>query len=75
MTPEEKEAQARVRFFALSLLRLAGAVMVMMGIVISSGRFAGVPIAVGYVLVVIGFADLAMGPRLLARRWRTPPEA
>lgn len=75
MTPEEKEAQAKVRFFALSLLRLAGAVMVMMGIVIASGRFATVPVAVGFVLVAIGFVDLAMGPRMLARRWRTPPDA
>ena len=75
MTPEQKDAQARNRFFALGLLRVAGAVMVMFGIVIASGRWEPLPIALGYALVVLGFLDLALLPRFLARRWRTPPEA
>lgn len=74
MTPEQKDAQARNRFFALALLRLAGAVMVMFGIVIVAGNRDWGPVWAGYALVVLGFLDLALLPRMLARRWRTPPE-
>lgn len=73
MTPEQKEAQARNRYFVISLMRLAGAAMAIAGIVITAGRFENLPKALGYVLVVAGLLDLALVPRLLARKWRTPP--
>lgn len=74
MTPDEKEAQARIRYFVMTFARIAGAALVMFGIVITAGRFEGVPVAAGYVMVVAGLIDIAVVPRMLARKWRTPPE-
>jgi hypothetical protein len=64
--------QARNRFLAISLLRLAGALLVMFGLVIAAGRLPDVPRIVGIVAVLIGALDFALVPLLLARRWRTP---
>jgi hypothetical protein len=63
---------ARTRFFILSLLRLGGAVLVMVGLVIAAGRWPAFPRAAGIVLTLIGAFDFAVVPLLLARRWRTP---
>ena len=73
MTPEQKEAQARNRFFALGLIRLAGALMVVFGIIVVAGNRDWGPTWLGYAFVVLGFVDLAFLPRLLLRRWRSPP--
>ena len=75
MTQDEIDARARTRFFTIGLVRLGGALMVMFGIVIASGKLAGVPVAAGYAIVVLGFLDLALFPRLLAKAWRSPPDA
>ena len=64
--------QARNRFLAISLLRLAGALLVMFGLVIAAGRLPDVSRIVGIVAVLIGALDFALVPLLLARRWRTP---
>lgn len=63
---------ARTRFFILALLRLAGAVAIMAGLVIAAGRFPDLPRSAGVVLTLIGALDFALVPRLLARRWRSP---
>lgn len=63
---------ARNRFFALSLLRLAGALMVMLGLVVASGRFPTVPPLAGVALTLVGALTFALVPLWLARRWRTP---
>lgn len=64
------------RFFALQAVRLSGAVMVLLGVMIGTGRapaaLGGIPQAVGYVLAVLGMAEFFWIPRLLARKWRTP---
>lgn len=75
MTPDEAEAQARNRYFVITAMRMLGAAMVVFGIMITAGRFEGIPQAAGYVLAVIGLIDIAIVPRALARRWRTPPLA
>jgi hypothetical protein len=64
--------KARNRFLAISLLRLAGALLVMFGLVIAAGRLPDVPRIVGIIAVLVGAADFALVPLLLARRWRTP---
>lgn len=64
--------QARNRFLVISLLRLAGALLVMFGLVIAAGRLPDVPRIVGIVAVLVGALDFALVPLLLARRWRTP---
>lgn len=63
---------ARNRFFAIALLRLSGALLVMFGLVIAAGRFESLPRFAGIVMVVVGAVDFALVPVLLARRWRTP---
>ena len=60
------------RFAILSFLRLGGAVTVALGLVISAGRLASVPVALGWPLVLLGVASFLFAPRWLARRWRTP---
>jgi hypothetical protein len=62
---------ARTRFFLLSLTRLGGAVLLMLGLVVASGRFEAVPRGVGIVMVMLGAFGFALLPRLLARRWRS----
>lgn len=69
----DRDAQARNRYFALSLVRLSGAVLVLIGIVVTSGRVESLPAIAGYALIVAGLLDMLLFPRLLARRWRTPP--
>jgi hypothetical protein len=63
---------ARSRFLVLSLLRMSGAVLVMLGLLIAAGRFPVIPTAAGIAIVLAGAIDFALLPLLLARRWRTP---
>ena len=61
----------------IQLLRLSGVAMVLIGLLIAAGRtemLAGIPDAIGYVLIAVGLVDFFVVPTLLARRWRTPPE-
>ena len=62
---------ARQRFFAISLLRLAGAGFAVLGLVTVAGRTT-LPPEVGIVFVLIGVADFLLVPRILARRWKSP---
>lgn len=63
---------ARIRFFILSGVRLGGGVLMLLGLVIASGRWAGWPPEAGIAAVLAGAFGFAVAPRLLARRWRTP---
>jgi drug/metabolite transporter (DMT)-like permease len=68
----DSDALARNRFFALSLLRIAGALLIIAGLVIAAGRFESLPPVAGIVMVLVGAVDFALVPLWLARRWRTP---
>ena len=63
---------ARTRFFIISAVRLAGAVVMLLGLVVASGRWEGWPPVAGIAAVLIGGFGFAIAPRLLARRWRSP---
>lgn len=63
---------ARNRFFIISAVRLGGAVLMLLSLVVASGRWEGWPPAAGMVGVLIGAFGFAIAPRLLARRWRSP---
>ena len=68
---------AAARFMAIQLVRVAGVATVLFGLLVEAGRlpgFAAVPRWFGYVLAVVGLIEVFLLPRLLARRWRTPPE-
>ncbi|MFV0644441.1 MAG: hypothetical protein ACK5NN_08070 [Sphingomonadaceae bacterium] len=59
------------RFAILSLLRLLGAVLVMLGILAVRQRL-GLPEEAGYLMLGTGLICFFIAPQILARRWRTP---
>jgi hypothetical protein len=74
MIPPEDEALWRNRFIAINLVRIGGTVVTLLAILlwqsdvfVQGGSIVGFPLAVG------GLAASFLGPRELARRWRTPP--
>ena len=75
MTPAN-DALAKKRYIAIVAMRLAGALLVLIGFVLIRGgwELAGQPTDrwIGVSLVLIGAFDFAVMPRLLARRWRSP---
>ena len=67
------DAVARTRYFIITLTRLFGAVMLILGILVINGTI-GWPDIAGYALIVVGIADTFIIPQILVRRWRTPPQ-
>lgn len=70
------DSLAKKRFFAITAMRLMGAIFVLIGFVLIRGGWevAGQPTDrwIGAVVVLIGAFDFAVMPLLLARRWRSP---
>ena len=73
---QSDDSLARKRFFALSAMRLMGALFILAGFVLIRGAWtlAGQPTDrwIGVAIVIVGVFDFAIMPRLLARRWRSP---
>lgn len=69
-------ALAKRRFFALAMMRVVGALLVLAGFALIRGgwELVGQPADrwIGVALVLVGAFDFAVMPRLLARRWRSP---
>lgn len=63
----EKEKQAKQLHFMVSIIRLLGIAILMLGIAIALGRLATIPAAVGYVLIVIGLAQTWVIPLVMVR--------
>lgn len=63
---------ARARFLILQALRWTGVAMVLAGLLIARGRI-DLPAVAGYALILAGLFDTLIAPRLLARRWKSPP--
>jgi hypothetical protein len=76
MTEHDQEAMWRDRFIALNLTRIGGTIEVLIGLAVwhSDLLRAGGAIEIGLPMALIGLAVSFGGPRLLARRWRTPPQ-
>lgn len=72
------DALAKKRFFALSAMRLMGALLIIAGFLLIRGVWAvaGQPTDrwIGVAVVLAGVFDFAVMPRILARRWRSPKE-
>ncbi|WP_257545001.1 hypothetical protein [Sphingopyxis sp. DBS4] len=72
------DALAKKRFFALSAMRLMGALFIIAGFLLIRGVWAvaGQPADrwIGVAVVLAGVFDFAVMPRILARRWRSPKE-
>lgn len=66
---------ARRRFHIIAVVKAAGLVLMIAGIVIMAGSVVrqGGATEIGAPIGVIGAALSLLGPRILARRWRTPP--
>jgi hypothetical protein len=66
-------AMAKQRFFAMSILRLGGAFVVMLGLLISTGYFDRIQGDrakwAGLAVSVIGLLQFSIIPRVLARAW------
>lgn len=70
MNNEEREEQARKRFIILNILRLSGAIVVMIGLAISAGRlFPDFPPLLGYLFVILGMIEFFLMPILLKKSW------
>ncbi len=64
---------ARARYFAMAAARLGGAVIAVIGIVLAGRAGDDGQRLAGVAVTVVGLIDMAVMPRLLAQRWRTPP--
>lgn len=73
---QANDALAKRRFYAITSMRLMGAIFVLVGFVLIRGgwELAGQPTDrwIGVAVVLIGAFDFAVMPLLLARRWRSP---
>ena len=72
MTPFE-ETKAQQRFLILNFVRIAGAIMLVIGLAVIGNGLFGLPIRVGYALFLIGIAAFILVPLLLAKKWKSPP--
>ena len=70
MTPEVDPA--RNRFFTIALSRMAGVAVALVGIVIMGRAVAYEWRIAGLSIALLGLTLMALAPRALARRWRTP---
>lgn len=71
-----RENAARVRFFAVGLFRLSGALILVFGLAIATQRFGWVQgqkaKVMGVIVATVGFIQMMLIPRMLLRAWRTP---
>ena len=67
------EDVARGRWMAINAVRVAGVVMVLVGILGLEGVFE-YPAIAGYILVAVCVIDIFFVPLVMARKWRSPLE-
>ena len=64
---------ARGRWLVIQATRLAGVVMVVVGI-LGVRQVFEYPAIAGYILIAVGLLDAFLVPQVLARKWRSPLE-
>lgn len=69
----DPDVQARNRYFTLVATRLAGSAGALLGLLLVARSDATLPKVIGTALVLSALLMIAIVPRALARRWRTPP--
>jgi hypothetical protein len=71
-----REQAARARFFAISLFRVSGALILAFGLAIAMQNFGWVTgqkaKIMGVIVATVGFIQMMLVPRLLLRAWKTP---
>ena len=76
MTEPTDVAMWRNRFIMIQLLRIGATVLTLLALLLwQSDVFVEGGTIVGFPLALLGLAASFLGPKWLARRWRTPPEA
>lgn len=75
MIPQEQVELARKRFIILTLLRFFGVVLMLVGMANMAARTVEPAELIGGVIFLVGFLDSLILPRILIRKWRTPPAA
>lgn len=76
MNLDDADRTARSRLLALTLVRLAGIVLMVFGLAVAQTdlvRDGGWP-SLGIPLALIGFVESLLLPRFAARRWRSPTD-
>jgi len=69
----EAETIARKRWLAITLTRLAGSAGAVFGVILIARAHVIGPKILGTAIVLSALAMMAIVPRSLAERWRTPP--
>lgn len=75
MTPQDQDNLARQRFIILTVLRASGVALMLLGMGIIGSRIVQPSELIGSIVFAVGFLDSLIVPRLLIRKWRTPPGA
>ena len=73
--PKPANDPAKARFLAIVLIRWTGVGLVLLGLLITTGRVILPPElkqVLGPALVLFGLFDALIMPTLLARRWKSP---
>ncbi len=65
----EKEKQAKAVHWLISIIRLLGVVLVMLGLAIALDKLPPVSALVGYVLLIIGLAQMWVLPVWIIRKY------
>jgi len=73
MTPDE--TQARNRYFAMAGVNLLAALGAVLGLLIAGRSHSWEMTMLGGAIILSSLYMMAVVPRAMARRWRTPPEA
>ena len=71
----DPDTTARNRWLALTLTRIAGSAGAIFGVVLLGRAQTMGPKVLGVAIVLSALAMIAIVPRSMARRWRTPPES
>lgn len=73
MTMPPAPDPARRRYMTMAAARLSGALFASIGVVLVGRATMDEQRWIGTAVIVLGLFEMALLPRLLARRWRTPP--
>ncbi|WP_373490471.1 hypothetical protein [Parasphingorhabdus sp.] len=65
----EKEKQAKAVHFMVSMIRLLGVILVMLGLAIVLDRLPPMPPPVGYVLILLGLVQMWVAPVWIIRKY------
>ena len=74
MSAPVDETTARARYYAMVFTRLAGAGGAVLGLILVGRAHTTAPKILGIALVLSALLMIAVVPRAMARKWRTPPK-